>query len=137
MKRISLMIASLGLALVAGVGCTTTAQFKMKPDTTVMVTDRKVGVNDAGMYQTSPFFWTETGGAKFRVYDKNGKLVRSGKLKTHFRVVSIFWPPVALIYWPMGFEKGAVYDLTKSGDGYYVADDATPMGPQTLPGISK
>jgi len=103
-------------------------QFKIPPGTTLKVTDRDVTMNkgDEG-WTTSPFFWSETSGAQYRLYDSSGKVIRSGKLKTHFRVVSIFWPPAALIYWPMGFQKGE-FDLTVPGDGYMVTDDETPMG---------
>jgi hypothetical protein len=32
-------------------------------------------------------------------------------LRTKFRTVSIFWPPFAAIYWPMGFNPNVTYDL--------------------------
>ena len=42
---------------------------------------------------------------------KDGKVVKEGKLRTKFRTVSIFWPPFAAIYWPMGFNPDITYDL--------------------------
>ncbi len=42
---------------------------------------------------------------------KGGKVVKEGKLRAKFRVVSIFRPPAALIYWPMEFNPGITYDL--------------------------
>ena len=42
---------------------------------------------------------------------KDGTSVKKGILSTSFRVSSIFWPPYAFIYWPMGFRGGVVYDL--------------------------
>lgn len=86
-----------------------------------MVTDREVHPDSSGNWKTSPFFWSETGGIPYRLTDKNGKVVREGKLKSHFRVASIFWPPAAIIYWPMGFHEHS-FDLTKPGDGYFVID---------------
>ncbi len=37
--------------------------------------------------------------------------MQQGKLRARFRVASIFWPPFAIIYWPMGFGQRC-YDLT-------------------------
>ena len=51
------------------------------------------------------------GGIPYKL-EKDGKVVGEGKLQAKFRPVSIFWPPAALIYWPMGFGWGC-YDLTK------------------------
>ena len=42
---------------------------------------------------------------------KDGTSVKKGILSTSFRVSSIFWPPYAFIYWPMGLRGGVVYDL--------------------------
>lgn len=105
-------------------GCSTTGHFKIPRDAKLMVTDRTVAVQEDGSWKTSPFFWNTAGGARYRLYDENGKLIRSGKLKTGFRAASIFWPPFAIIYWPMGL-KGQ-YDLTVPGDGYTVVDDSGP-----------
>lgn len=126
MKKLLLIIAALSFYVFVGTGCSTMGQFKIPAGTTLKVTDRDVSINkgDEG-WSTSPFFWSETSGAPYRLYDSSGKLIRSGKLKTHFRVVSIFWPPFALIYWPMGLHDGE-FDLTTPGDGYMVTDDETP-----------
>jgi hypothetical protein len=122
MKKVLSLIA---LALVFTVGCSTTSNFRIPADSTLMVTDRKVTTDSEGNWKTSPFFWSEAGGAPYRLMDKDGNVIRTGKLKTQFRVASIFWPPFALIYWPMGL-NGHGYDLTKEGDGYYVVDNAAP-----------
>lgn len=122
------MIAALSFYVFVGTGCSTMGQFKIPPGTTLKVTDREVTVNKGEEgWSTSPFFWSETSGAPYRLYDSSGKVIRSGKLKTHFRVASIFWPPFAIIYWPMGLQKGE-FDLTTAGDGYMVTDDDAPKG---------
>jgi len=38
-------------------------------------------------------------------------MIKDGKLCSKFRVVSIFWPPFALIYWPLGYHSDITYDL--------------------------
>ncbi|MGZ5602355.1 MAG: hypothetical protein ACXWFX_17320, partial [Methylobacter sp.] len=68
-----------------------------------------------GKVTTKPFFWTAAGippegGIPYRL-EKGGKVVKEGKLRTKFRTVSIFWPPFAAIYWPMGFNPDITYDL--------------------------
>ncbi len=108
------------------VGCTTSGQFRVPPNTKLVVTDREATIGADGKWETSPFFWKETGGARYRLYDGSGKILRSGKLKTRFRAVSIFWPPGGIIYWPMGFYKEGVFDLTKPADGFLVKDDPSP-----------
>lgn len=119
------LFASLTVLFI-GVGCSTTGTFKVPPDTTLKVTNRTATIAEDGTWQTSPFFWAETGGAKYQLMDKSGNVIRSGKLKTHFRPVSIFWPPAAIIYWPMGFQPG-VFDLTRPADGTMVMDDSNSV----------
>lgn len=114
------------------IGCSTTGQFRLPANTTLKVTDRTVTPDASGKWETSPFFWSEAGGAKYRLYDGSGKMLRQGKLKTQFRVASIFWPPFALIYWPMGLHKGE-FDLTRPGDGYMVQDEAMTAGMNDAP----
>ena len=122
MKKTLLAIIALSSTVLIGTGCSTTGQFKIPPNTTLRVTNRTAAPDATGKWKTSPFFWNETSGARYTLVDGNGTVLRSGKLKTHFRVVSIFWPPAAIIYWPMGFASGE-FDLTKPGDGYMVVDD--------------
>jgi|GEM_PF-123502 len=101
--------------------CSTTGRFKLPAGTKLQVTDRMVTPDEKGEWKTSPFFWSKSSGADFRLIDADGKVVRTGKLKMKFRVASIFWPPAALIYWPMGL-VGEVYDLTVPSDGRLVRD---------------
>ena len=98
-------------------GCTTTGHFKVPEDTQLYIYERPqpVAVGSDGAVTTSPFFWTAAGlpphsGIPYRL-EKNGKIVKEGHLRAKFRVVSIFWPPLAAVYWPMGFNPNVNYDL--------------------------
>jgi hypothetical protein len=127
MKLLKRLIpTALALSFLVTAACSTTGNFKIPPGTKLMVTDREVTPDANGDWKTSPFFWSETGGAHYRLMNSEGKVIREGKLKTHFRVASIFWPPFALIYWPMGLHDHG-FDLTRPGDGYYVVDTTPAM----------
>jgi hypothetical protein len=67
-------------------------------------------INEDGKAKSKPFFWTAAGGINYKL-EKNGEIIKKGKLQAAFRPVSIFWPPVALIYWPIGFDSNITYDL--------------------------
>jgi len=72
-------------------------------------------LNSNGVVVTKPFFWTAAGmppngGVPYKLVS-NGKTIKEGRLRAKFRVVSIFWPPFALIYWPMGLNPHLTYDL--------------------------
>lgn len=114
------MIKRMCLALVLLVmvaGCTTTGTFKVPPGTDLHVYKRPepVDIKSDGKVTTKPFFWTAAGippegGIPYSL-EKGGKVIKEGKLRTKFRTVSIFWPPFAAIYWPMGFNPDITYDL--------------------------
>ncbi|MDO9046296.1 MAG: hypothetical protein Q7U66_01000 [Methylobacter sp.] len=103
--------------LVLVTGCTTTGTFKVPSGTDLYVYKRPqpVDIKAGGKVTTKPFFWTAAGvppegGIPYRL-EKGGQVVKEGRLRTKFRPVSIFWPPAALIYWPMGFNPDITYDL--------------------------
>jgi len=104
------------LALVASFcACTTSGKFVVPAGTQLEVYERPVTVASDGTVTTAPFFWTAAGippggGIVYRLL-KNGQVVKEGRLRTKFRVVSIFWPPAAAIYWPMGFNPEITYYL--------------------------
>ena len=111
MKIKRFAVRMLGVAgLLALAACTTTAQFRLPDQTKVRFGDREPTYT-TGEVTTKPYFWTVAGGIPYKL-EKDGKVVGEGKLQAKFRPVSIFWPPAALIYWPMGFGWGC-YDLTK------------------------
>jgi hypothetical protein len=81
----------------------------------VLVNLKPVDIKADGKVTTTPFFWTAAGmppggGIPYSL-EKDGKTIKDGRLRANFRVVSIFWPPFALIYWPMGFNPEITYDL--------------------------
>ena len=96
--------------------CSTQGKFKVPQGTEISIYKRPpVAVPADGVIETRPFFWTAAGvppasGVPYALY-KNGKIVKEGKLRAKFRVVSIFWPPYAVIYWPMGLNPDITYDL--------------------------
>jgi hypothetical protein len=96
--------------------CSTQGNFKVPQGTELSVYKRPPAAVPAdGVVSTKPFFWTAAGippggGVPYALY-KNGKVVKQGKLRAKFRVVSVFWPPFAIIYWPMGLNPDITYDL--------------------------
>jgi hypothetical protein len=98
-------------------GCSTSGYFKVPNDSKLYINNQSlpVQIGTNGEVTTRPFFWTvagipPNGGIPYRL-EKDGKIIKAGKLRTRFRVVSIFWPPYAFIYWPMGFNSNITYDL--------------------------
>jgi hypothetical protein len=105
------------LALLTLGGCSTSASFKLPPDTSLLIKGERVAFEpkpDAEgrpVLKTVPYFWDAFGDINYSLVH-NDKVVREGKLPSQFRIVSIFWPPYAYIYWPFGFRLEC-YDLTK------------------------
>lgn len=108
-----LNLVSLVLLFVV-VSCSTVGKFKI-PAGTKLYVDGKL-LNDAEVleYKRKPFFWDTSKGVPYML-EKDGKIVDKGTVKAQFRAVSIFWPPFAIAYWPMGFNKEG-YDLTSKFD---------------------
>jgi len=96
-------------------GCHTSASFILPPDTDLMINGERVtfeAKDDEGRpkFETRPFFWTSTIGIEYSLV-QNDKVIKSDRLPSSFRIVSVFWPPYALIYWPFGFRFDC-YDLS-------------------------
>lgn len=98
-------------------GCTTTGHFKVPEGSQLYIYKRPtpVDIGPDGTVTTRPFFWSAMGyppggGIPYRL-EKDGQTVKEGRLRAKFRVVSIFWPPMAVIYWPTGFNNKITYDL--------------------------
>ena len=77
-------------------GCTTTGHFKVPEGSSLYVYKRPepVNIKPNGEVTTKPFFWTAAGmppdgGIPYRL-EKNGQTLKEGRLRTKFRVVSIF-----------------------------------------------
>jgi len=110
-------IISLSLLIAFITGCTTTGNFKIEEGSKLYIYERPeaVTVSPTGQVTTKPYFWTAAGfppggGVPYRL-EKDGQTTKEGRLRAKFRVVSIFWPPFALIYWPMGLNPEITYDL--------------------------
>ena len=91
------------------IGCAIKTKIILPENTKIKIHGREAV--SQGLIKTKPFFWTAAGGIKYELV-KDGKVVRTGRLKSTFRPMSIFWPPYATIYWPIGFSKRC-YDLTE------------------------
>ncbi len=111
---ISVTVVSLALS-----ACSTTGTFNIPKDSELYIYERPqpVKVEANGDVTTTPFFWTAAGippggGISYRL-EQDGKTVKEGRLRAKFRVVSLFWPPFAAIYWPMGLNPNITYDLVK------------------------
>ena len=112
MKKLYIVLILLMVA-----GCTTTGNFKVPEGSNLYIYQRPepVNIDQNGKVTTKPFFWTAAGmppggGIPYRL-EKNGETLKEGRLRAKFRPVSIFWPPAALIYWPMGLNPDITYDL--------------------------
>ena len=108
-------------------GCHTSAQFLTPDKTELYINNRPfvLGPN-GGRVVTRPFFWHAAGGIPYRI-EKGGVMIQSGKLSSSFRIASIFWPPFALIYWPIGFQSShMVYDLNNDPNAQTYAPPQEP-----------
>ncbi len=112
-----LYVVLIMLVMTALTGCTTTGHFKVPEGSQLYIYERPepVNVGTDGTVTTKPYFWTAAGmppggGVPYRL-EKDGQTIKEGRLRAKFRVVSIFWPPFAAIYWPMGLNPNITYDL--------------------------
>lgn len=111
MNRIKLVML-LAIFTVLLSGCSTSGTFVVPEGTDLYIYKRTaaVTVGEDGKVTTKPFFWTAAGGIPYRL-DKEGQTIKEGKLRAKFRPAAIFWPPLGLIYWPIGFNQAITYDL--------------------------
>jgi hypothetical protein len=96
-------------------GCHTSASFILPPNTDLMINGERITFQSKDnegrpLFESRPFFWTSVIGIEYSLL-QNDKIIRKDRLQSGFRVVSIFWPPYALIYWPLGFGFDC-YDLS-------------------------
>lgn len=108
--RIFFKLLLLSACVGAMTACTTTTAFKLPKDTQVRLDDRDETFANGNTAEMRPFFWNSIDGINFNLV-KGSKVIKKGKLPAEFRVSSIFWPPYAFLYWPMGL-KYSCYDLT-------------------------
>lgn len=95
-------------------GCSTTGRFKTPAGTVLYIDDAPTAseISFNGEVTRRPFFWTAVRGIKYRL-EKDDSVIQEGRLPSNFRIASIFWPPYALLYWPLGFSE-FTYDLTSA-----------------------
>ena len=103
------------IALLALAGCHTSASFLLPPNTALIINDERVplDVKDKDgrvTLERRPLFWTSIIGIEYMLV-QDDKVIKKGRLPSSFRIASIFWPPYAYIYWPVGFEFDC-YDLS-------------------------
>jgi len=113
MKPGNMIVTIIVMIIIAG--CHTSTSFMLPPNTSLMINDERVSFDskdEAGRpkLELRPFFWTSIMGVKYTLV-QDDKIIKEDKLPSKFRIVSIFWPPYAYIYWPFGFSFDC-YDLT-------------------------
>ena len=111
-KRMMLVLAA--LAVLFTMGCSTRAKFTIPEDSQLYLGDRTEAVEfrkDGKTVVTRPYAWPHIAGIPYRL-EKDGEVIQEGKVPAGFRVACLFWPPVAIAYWPVGFSGGRNYDLT-------------------------
>ena len=91
--------------------CGTGTRFVL-PEGTRIYLPSKDRAFTSGKAKSRPFFWNSFGGIEYKLL-KGGQTIKEGQLESDFRVTSFFWPPFAILYWPVGFEWNC-YDLTGS-----------------------
>jgi hypothetical protein len=96
-KHLAVLAFSLSI-----IGCATSTHVKLPEDSVLKIQSGKQEPFKEGEVKRTPFFWSSASGIAYKV-EKNGKVIREGKMSAKFRPVSIFWPPAAVIYWPIGF----------------------------------
>jgi hypothetical protein len=110
-------IALIGTFLLLA-GCSTKTNLNLPPNTEIRI-NHKPPALVSGPVKVRPFFWNNAAGVRYVLTSiADGGVVKTGRLPTRFRVVSIFWPPYALIYWPLGFACEG-YDLTQANESLY------------------
>ncbi len=103
--------------MLTAVGCSTTGTFVIPEGADLYLYERPqpVNVDAEGKVTTKPYFWTAMGippggGIPYRL-EKDGETLKQGRLRAVFRPASVFWPPFAAIYWPVGLNPNITYDL--------------------------
>jgi hypothetical protein len=116
------------IVLLAVSGCHTSARFILPPNTALLINNERVSLETKDkdgrvFFERTPFFWTSIAGIEYALV-QDDKIVKKDKLPAEFRIASIFWPPYAFIYWPVGFQFEC-YDLSDPKKEF-VENCATP-----------
>jgi hypothetical protein len=106
--KVTVLLLCVALALS---GCGTSTKFVLPQGTRIYI-PAKDKTFSPGKGKSRPFFWDSAGGIDYKLL-KDGQVVKEGELTSNFRLWSLIWPPLAIIYWPIGFKS--CYDLTGPG----------------------
>ena len=98
--------------------CSTQGQFVVPEGSSLYLGGRPtpVDVGASGTVVTKPFGWNAMGlppqnGIPYKL-EKNGKIIKEGKLRAVFRGASLFWPPFAGVFVvPTGLNPNITYNL--------------------------
>ncbi len=118
----------IGFALIMQ-GCSTGAYVMVPKDTKLVLPAKGDQTYDSGFVKTRPFSWGQAGGISYQL-KKDDAAVTSGKLPSKFRAASIFWPPVGIAYWPIGF-RWPCYDLRGQVPAQCSQDDLRDLREKT------
>lgn len=108
-KVISVCVISLSFLMQ---GCSTSTNIKLPEGSVLKIKRGDELPQQEGKLVRTPLSWSSAGGIPYAI-EKDGKVIQEGKMRAKFRPASIFWPPAAMIYWPMGFRQDC-NDLTVS-----------------------
>ena len=102
----------LSIFLVAGLlsGCSTSTYLQLPEGSELKIKRGTLPTYPEGKLTRTPLSWSSAGGIPYAL-EKDGEVIQEGRLRSSFRPASIFWPPAAIIYWPIGFAYKC-YDLT-------------------------
>lgn len=92
-------------------GCATQTYIKVPEGSVLKIKRGTEQTYSEGKVKRTPFSWSSAGGIPYAL-EKDGNVVQEGRLRAKFRPASIFWPPAAILYWPIGFREPC-YDLTQ------------------------
>jgi len=96
-------------------GCYTSTSFILPPNTDLMINGERIPLaakDELGhvTLERRPFFWSSVMGIEYMLL-QDDKVIKKDRLPSAFRVESIFFPPYAIFYWPIGFGYKC-YDLS-------------------------
>lgn len=83
-------------------GCTTSTYVNLPEDSVLKIQRGQMLPMKEGKIKRTPLSWSSAGGIPYKI-EKNNEVIGEGKMRAKFRPAAIFWPPAALVYWPIGF----------------------------------
>lgn len=99
MRKIFLVI----MFIVFASGCVTTTSLVLPQGASLHLKNDDKIYENGDTVKRRPIFWNQIRGVPYMMKNPSGEVIETGKLPVKFRISSIFWPPYAEIYWPLGF----------------------------------